>query len=202
MCVCVCVCVCIYHVYMYVCMHIKCKLYNVMYIIYDSPPPPPPPPLSQKVDIWSLGIMVIEMVDGDPPLFHCRPTEAMQYIRDHSTPQLRHPEKVGVSHTHTHTCAHTHTHSVPLSPLLFLLFSVSISLFLLPSLSFSLSVLLSLSPSSPHQASPLLLDFLSKTLVRDQEQRATAKKLLRHPFLKLACSQNSLAQLVQAVPML
>ena len=38
--------------------------------------------------------MVIEMVDGEPPLFHCRPTEAMQFIRDHSTPQLRHPEKV------------------------------------------------------------------------------------------------------------
>ena len=48
-----------------------------------------------QVDIWSLGIMVIEMVDGEPPLFHCRPTEAMQFIRDHNTPQLRHPEKVG-----------------------------------------------------------------------------------------------------------
>ena len=53
------------------------------------------------------------MVDGEPPLFHCRPTEAMQFIRDHSTPELRHPEKVSTSHTHTHThtCTHTHTHT-------------------------------------------------------------------------------------------
>ncbi|CAI8045364.1 Serine/threonine-protein kinase PAK mbt [Geodia barretti] len=96
-----------------------------------------------EVDIWSLGIMVIEMVDGEPPLFHCRPTEAMQFIRDHSNPSLRHPEK----------------------------------------------------------ASPLLLDFLSKALVRDGEQRSTARKLLRHPFLKQAASPSSLAQLLRTVPL-
>ena len=38
--------------------------------------------------------MVIEMVDGEPPLFSCRPMEAMKYIRENSSPQLRHPEKV------------------------------------------------------------------------------------------------------------
>lgn len=94
-----------------------------------------------EVDIWSLGIMVIEMVDGEPPLFSWRPTEAMQYIKDHSTPQLRHPEK----------------------------------------------------------ASPLLLDFLSKALVRDGDKRSTARELLRHPFLKQAASPSSLSQLLQSV---
>ena len=44
--------------------------------------------------MWSLGIMIIEMVEGEPPYFNHRPMEAMSYIRDHTPPQLRHPEKV------------------------------------------------------------------------------------------------------------
>ena len=44
--------------------------------------------------MWSLGIMMIEMMDGEPPYFNFRPMEAMSYIRDHNPPQLRHPEKV------------------------------------------------------------------------------------------------------------
>ena len=45
--------------------------------------------------MWSLGIMMIEMIDGEPPYFNHRPMEAMSYIRDHSPPQLNHPDKVG-----------------------------------------------------------------------------------------------------------
>lgn len=50
--------------------------------------------LFSQVDIWSLGIMTIEMIDGEPPYFNSRPMEAMGYIRDLNPPQLRHPEKV------------------------------------------------------------------------------------------------------------
>lgn len=94
---------------------------------------------STEVDIWSLGIMTIEMVDGEPPYFNCRPLEAMGYIRDLNPPQLKHPEK----------------------------------------------------------ASPLLLDFLSKVLVRSPEQRPTARELLKHPFLKLAAPPSSLVKLLR-----
>ena len=82
-------------------------------------------PYGPEVDIWSLGIMVIEMVDGEPPFFNEPPLQAMRRIRDHPPPQLRNP-----------------------------------------------------------RVSPQLQDFLSKMLLRDPAQRASAVELLRHPFLQ------------------
>uniref|UniRef100_A0A8C5QF12 non-specific serine/threonine protein kinase n=1 Tax=Leptobrachium leishanense TaxID=445787 RepID=A0A8C5QF12_9ANUR len=51
-------------------------------------------PYGPEVDIWSLGIMVIEMVDGEPPYFNEPPLKAMKMIRDNLPPKLKNMQKV------------------------------------------------------------------------------------------------------------
>ncbi|XP_033861222.2 serine/threonine-protein kinase PAK 5-like isoform X1 [Acipenser ruthenus] len=51
-------------------------------------------PYGTEVDIWSLGIMVIEMVDGEPPYFNEPPLQAMRRIRDNLPPRLKDTHKV------------------------------------------------------------------------------------------------------------
>lgn len=44
--------------------------------------------------IHFLGIMVIEMVDGEPPFFNEPPLQAMRRIRDMPPPKLKNSNKV------------------------------------------------------------------------------------------------------------
>lgn len=91
-----------------------------------------------EVDIWSMGIMIVEMVDGEPPFYNEPPIQAMKRIRDMPPPKLQNHSRI----------------------------------------------------------SPCLDDFLSRMLIKDPSQRATARELLQHPFLQQTLPPSSLKPLI------
>jgi len=45
-------------------------------------------PYDQRVDIWSLGIVIIEIVDGEPPYIDEQPMQTLYYITTRPPPTM------------------------------------------------------------------------------------------------------------------
>jgi p21-activated kinase 1 len=97
-------------------------------------------PYTCNVDIWSLGIMAMELVEGEPPYMGESMLKALYMIAKEGRPPFKNPEAM----------------------------------------------------------SQELKSFIEQCTTMDPDTRPSAAEMLRHPFLKKACSYADIIPLVQA----
>ena len=123
----------------------------------------------RKVDIWSLGIMAIEMIEGEPPYLKETPLRALYLIAAIGRPQIKRWET--------------------LSP------ELQVSL-VVSKLQISFDFLRVFYQTNA--ICNLFQDFLDRCLQVDVDARASADELLKHPFLQDCAKLSSLTPLIRA----
>ncbi|KAJ1509499.1 Protein kinase, partial [Coelomomyces lativittatus] len=74
---------------------------------------------SFKIDIWSLGILALELVDGEPPYLDIEPWRALQMIAEKGTPEIKKRDTISTFFLSFLTeCLQLESHQRPTSELL------------------------------------------------------------------------------------